>query len=178
MKDICTEWVELEGYLYRYRLGDNGDVQRFYSRKGWKSLTPFVVGVPREGNCRSGRLAVNLTVAPNKTRKLYIAPAVAQYFMGGIPEGYRVAHKNGSKLDCAKYNLVFMTQEQIGKKFGGTGRKPVAKVSKAGVVLEFYKSISEAAKKNYVSRRAVYMRCIGKIKDPCAGTGYTFRYEE
>ena len=171
--DTPTRWVELEGYLYRYRLGDNGAVERWHDDKGWVQLKP---SLKTGGN---KRVAVYLTVRKGVRKRLVIARAVAEHFMGGIPKGYCVAHKNGSKLDCACYNLYFTTNRELGRKNGkNSTRRPVVKIDEYGNVLEIYPSIVEASKKNFMSMSAIMARLNKKVKYPFRYSYFTFKYDE
>ena len=80
-------------------------------------------------------------------------------------------HKNGAKMDCAVENLVITTKKEIGKHWGGTGRrKAVVRRDRNGAET-MYKSITAAAKANGISRTGLCRRLNGKTQDP---RGYRF----
>lgn len=176
MDDIRVHYVDLVGYKYPYRLWDNGTVERYWARKGWKKLKPFLQRAG--GKPGSGRLTVTLVMANGKNKKFHIALEVARNFIGPVPPGHKVLHKNGCKTDCAVSNLMYATQSTIGKIHGGYSRKPVVTVDRHGRILDVYPSVSIAAKKCHVSRNAIYNRIRGRIKNPFDLTGYSFMFEE
>lgn len=173
--ETATEWKLIEGFYYEYRIGDNGEVQRKLKNGTWKSLSPYFSS---RNPKYARRLAVSLVIKPAVAKRVFVVDLMARYFLGGRQSGKVITHKNGSITDCAKWNLIFVTQYAIGKKYGGAGRRSVFKVDKSGEVVEVYKSVSEAAKKNFVSRKAILARCQNKIKDPYLLTGYNFQYED
>lgn len=60
---------------------------------------------------------------------------------------------------------------------GRTRPKPVVKIDRDGKVLERYRSLSEAAKKNPMSKTAIKNRTERKLRGEFSGFDYTFRLE-
>ena len=56
--------------------------------------------------------------------------------------------------------------------------KPVMKMDRAGNVVAFYASASEAAKDNYCSVSAMRYHCAGLVADKFRMDGYEYRYED
>lgn len=109
----------------------------------------------------------------------YVAIPVVDLVMEGFgitrPPGKVVTHKNGQLMDCAIENLCFTTRRAIGKKYGGSTRKAVEKLDARGNVVDIYRSVSDAAEKNFCCRTSIQRRCNGRIKTDLAG--FYFRYE-
>lgn len=64
------------------------------------------------------------------------------------------------------------------KTLGRTKPKPVVKITEDGKVLERYKSLSEAAKKNPMSKTSIENRTRRKLKNEFAVCDFTFRLED
>lgn len=64
------------------------------------------------------------------------------------------------------------------KTIGKTKAKPVVKIDRNGNVIERYRSFSEAAKKNPMSKTSIKNRTSGKVKHEFAGCDYSFRLSD
>lgn len=164
------EWKPIEGYKFQYRISETTRVQKFDNGK-WVDLKHHFQG-------GRTRLSVNLVDANGKKVRVPIVWLVADAFLGGRRPGYNIVHKNGMKTDCAPENLVFMTKQETGKKFGTLTRKTVLKVDANGEVLCVYPCVHSAAVDNYMSESSVKTRCQGKIKYPFRYDDFTFVYDD
>lgn len=156
----------IEGYKFPYRISEAGIVESFRTGR-W-----VPVAVNAQGH-RSAR--VRLMGLDGKRITIAVAKLMANAFMGGVPNGYGVFHKNRAKLDNELENLELRPLKSCG---GVTSNKPVLKIDRRGNVVEIYRSAKEAAKKNHMSASAMYERCGGKIKNPFRVDGYAYQYEE
>lgn len=99
----------------------------------------------------------------------------------------------GYYLACSACPLEYglgwdFTQEQVvglwddapnnKKTLGRTKPKAVVKIDQNGNVLERYKSLSEAAKKNPMSKTSIENRTRRKLKNEFAVCDFTFRLED
>lgn len=168
-------WKMIEGYRWPYRINEDAVVQRQRMDGSWKTLKPFLAGGKKRG---SGRMAVRMCVNPHQNTSRYLVDLMADAFMQGRIPGMIITHRNGMKTDCAACNLVYSTQREVGKRFGSNGRHSVEKVSPSGEVVALYRSVTEAAKKNYICRNAIIHRCQGRSRRPYALDGFTYRYEK
>lgn len=158
-------YVMIEGYKFPYRIGENGVVEHFkYGR--WVPMVPVMQG---------HRSAVVRLQGMEKRVSVSIAKLMANAFMGGVPKGYGVFHKNRAKLDNELENLEL---RPLNSNRGDTSGKTVLKIDRQGEIVEIYRSAKEAAKKNHMSASAMYERCEGKIKNPFRVDGYAYQYEE
>lgn len=160
-------WKMVPGYGDRYRVSDTGIVQHLSVRGQWREVKPYLnyqarVHMFREDGTR--------TVA-------IVARLVAELWMGGIPEGYCVVHRNGSKFDNDVTNLKIVPKGEASRLSAGSKRRAVEKVDKNGNVVAVYRSVTEAAKKNYLAQSAVSGRCLGTVKNPFKYDDYTYRFE-
>lgn len=64
------------------------------------------------------------------------------------------------------------------KTLGRTKPKAVVKIDRDGNVLESYRSVNEAAKKNPMSKTSIENRTRRKLKNEFAGCDFTFRLED
>ena len=104
---------------------------------------------------------------------------VINAFLGGRKPGDIYMHRNGMTSDCHVNNLFKTTRAELGRICGRGAKKSVEKIDRDGNVVEIYTSVTEAAKRDFINRRSVRLRCINKIKgDPFALTGFSYRYEK
>lgn len=98
-------------------------------------------------------------------REFSAAKIVAETFLGPVPAGKVIFHKNGNPADNSIWNLAFCTRQELGRMTGAdSSRRPVLKFSAAGELLECYSSARQAAKQNYFSYQAIIDGCNGKCK--------------
>lgn len=170
-------WKPIDGYFWPYRIDEDANVEWLNPKNGkWVRLNPFLIR-PNKG-LAYGRLCVRLKLSNGKFKNVYVKSLMVDAFFGGKRDGVVYGFKNGSVMDCSVYNLYPTTQDKIGAKSGGGLRNSVEKIDKKGNVLELYASVTEAAEKNFMSRRAVSDRCKNHIQNPFALTGFSFRYEK
>lgn len=164
-------WVEIIGYKYRYQINDDGNIQKQLPSGEWIALKPSLNG---------GRAVVYLARKDGSREKKAVVNLMADAFMGGRNLGTWIVHKNGDRLDNNLQNLEVISAKEGGKRYAGNSkRKPVVKIDRQGEPIEFYKSATEAAKKNFVSKNFVVYRCLRKVQDEYYSLdGYTFRYDK
>ena len=170
-------WKTIDGYFYNYRINELANIEREVAPNEWRPLKPFLQRENGRPNCRS-RLCVRFKTTDGKWKNVIVKNLMVDAFFGGRKPGEVYIHRNGSVQDCTVYNLVKGTQKDVGERTGGASRRSVEKVDKYGQVVALYPSTLEAAKANYMSRKAIWMRCTNKVRDPFKLNGYTYRYEE
>lgn len=169
-----SQWEEIPGYKFRYRISREGVIQRRLDNGSWRAIqTSLLRG--------SSRATVNLTLVNGKRRNVAVVMLMANAFMGGKTPGMWIVHRNGLRTDNRLENLEAVTPAEGGKRYGSSGRrKPVVKIDRNGEVVENYRSAAEAAKKNHVARSSVSARCREEVsteKEFDMLGGFTFRYE-
>lgn len=118
MNDV--QWRDVAGFS-GYEVSDHGDVRR-------GSL------VKKQMSDRKGYRWVSLWDS-GKSRTCYIAPMVAEAFIGPKPKGQQVRHKNGINTDNHFANLEYGTrsQNELDKRRHGTApigeNHPAAKLT-------------------------------------------------
>lgn len=159
-------WVDIPGYKFRYRINEDGIVQKLDGDE-WVTLAYNV----------NTRAEVTLRTLDNKRRKVPVVRLMAQAFLGGYRSGMTIIHKNRVKTDNTLHNLKVVTRSQASAMADSPKRRPVEMVDRDGNVIAVYRSQKAAGDANYVSKNAVSDRCRNRLKDPYQLTGYTFRYE-
>ena len=169
-------WKPIDGYFWPYRINEEAEIERFdphYNK--WVRITPFLMRDGKKGSY--GRMFVNMKLSNGRFKNVYLKNLMIDVFFGGRKEGIVYGFKNGSIMDCSKNNLYPTNQTEIAKRSGGGLRKSIEKIDRFGNVLDLYSSVTEAAEKNFISRKSVTNRCKNRVEDPFALTGFSFRYE-
>ena len=97
-------------------------------------------------------------------------------FIGELPPGMVTYHKNGIITDDALNNIGIITRSELGKLTGrGNGcETSVVKISEEGQIVDFYRSVREAGRKNHMSYQTILDRINGKVKSLYAPDGYVY----
>lgn len=164
------EWKPIDGYFYPYRISDQGDVQKFRDGK-WMPCKPYI-------SHGANRARVKMRIDKDTWKDIPVVWLMADAFFNGHSPEYAIIHRNGAKMDCSKNNLKFIPRKEVGKLSAGASRKAVMKIDRDGNVVEIYSSGREAARKNYISRTAVWNRCMNRVPDPYDLDGYNYQYED
>ena len=79
------------------------------------------------------------------------------HFLGPIPKGASVFHKNGIKTDNFAGNLEYLDKSEVGKRTAhkSTSKSVVKYDPDTNDFLDEYRSVREAARKNFVSYQAI-----------------------
>lgn len=57
-------------------------------------------------------------------------------------------------------------------------KRAVVKLDANGQVVEEFVSVTEAARKEYISHSAMLRRCLGRLDEPRRLNGYDYRYKD
>lgn len=127
---------------------------------------------------RRNRLFVKLT-ANGKPKEVAVLKIMAETWHCNKDKNLVPYHKNGIATDNHADNIGFANRRELGKMTGHMAgrRKCVFKVDKNGNETEVYRSAREAARQNNMSYQTVLDRCHGKVKNPYALDGHTYRFE-
>lgn len=166
-------WKMIDGYFWPYRINEEAVIERQLDSGRWKEIKKGI-------NWKTRQVYVRLKDKNGVRRRVYVKRLMADIFLGGYKKGMVLSNRDGMTSDVSLNNLVWETQHSIGKRYGGGGRRSVEKIDREGNVIDLYRSISEAAKKNFISRKSVYIRCHNKLKmeDPFLLLGFSFRFEK
>lgn len=151
-------WVAIEGYKFPYRVDENANVQKQKKNGDWVSLTPHM-------SCSVA--VVDMRCQDGKQRHVTLSSIMDKAFFGGVAKknGLRMRHKNGSKMDCSVWNLEPVTRREMGVRAAAMREKRIPVVRVWNGVETLYKSKTDAAAKNGMSRSVLEKRIKGHTFD-------------
>ena len=167
---VSEAWRDVPGYGGKYQASDMGRIANTFWRgqkrqNGGRTILAQFKKKPRGKARESARRFVHLTDSDGNTKEISAAKVVAETFLGPVPPGKVIFHKNGNPADNSIWNLAFRTPQQVGQMTGAdSSRRPVLKFSATGELLECYPSARKAAEANYFSFQPIIDRCNGKCK--------------
>ena len=168
------EWADVPGYDGRYQASTHGNVRRRNDNGSYTLLKPF--RREKQISCQMYRIRMS---APDGRRKEASLLSVIAATWKPPPPGKVVIHRNGMFSDNSVGNIKFVTrQELIGVYAHRHHRKVVCKVDENGEPLEYYPSIAEAARRNYMSAGAVSKQCLHKVETPLTTGSVIFRFAD
>jgi len=175
MEYIEGYWRDIPGIRgirgWRYQAGMGGEVRTVYKSGKTRTLSGRVKTPKRGARC----LMVKI-----RGKEMRVPHLVAMAFLGPIPPGARVVHKNGIHGDNRPDNLEYVTKREMGLRHGGKNSRSrsVFKIAPDGEVVEVYRSARQAAREAFMSCPAVLDRCNGRVKNEFALTGFSYRWED
>lgn len=101
------ERKSIEGYEGIYDIGNDGSIHRLIPRNRFTPQTPLRHQIDGTGYHR-----VTLTDAHGKTRTFAVSRLVALAFIGPLPEGHEVNHKDRDKDNNHVSNLEYVTHSR------------------------------------------------------------------
>lgn len=168
IKQISTvAWYDIPGYDGKYQINFYGNVRRSLKNGRYKQLNPYI-------KSSNGNRVVKLNC-----KEKVVMSLMRITFIGELPEGKVTYHKNGIKADDCLANIGISTKSEIGKMIGSRHmcEQAVVKISSDGEIVDFYRSIREAGRKNYMSYQTIAGRASGKVKSLYAPDGYVYVFE-
>jgi len=114
-------WKVIEGFGGRYEASNLGRVKSVERKvrssthgkhDGFRTIKEKILSPKTKSN---GYLELSLTYDTQKARSVYVHRLIALAFIGKIPNGYVVNHKNGIKSDNILHNLEIVTYSENSK---------------------------------------------------------------
>ena len=167
MKKIPEYWLNIPGST-RYQISNYGNVRRKLKSGQVKAIKPYV----KKEKWMTVKVDLN-----GKYKEYPVHILVGLTFLDEPLPGQVLYHKNGLIRDNYAGNLAWEYRKKLGEKTGGrTSRSiPVKQIDlKTGKVINFYKSISAAARDNYIHKETICQVIRGQLK---TATGYGWRRE-
>ena len=168
---VSETWRDVPGYGGKYQASDMSHIANTFwhgqkRKNGGRTILTQYKRKPRgKAKLQSAKRYVHLTDLEGNMREFSAAKIVAETFLGPVPAGKVIFHKNGNPADNSIWNLAFCTRQELGRVTGAdSSRRPVLKFSAAGELLECYSSARQTAKQNYFSYQTIIDRCNGKCK--------------
>ena len=173
------EWRDIPGYDGVYQISRMGEVRTWFWR-GKRLLEPRIMHQYNSARGKNeNQYCVKLHCKDGVIRNKLVLTLMVDTWFGGKPPGMVPYHKNGDLRDHCLHNIGFATRSELGKMTGAKSRRrPVAKISPDGEIVEVYSSARAAARANSFSYQAVLDRCNGKVKKPFAADGYSYRFDD
>jgi hypothetical protein len=167
-------WKPIEGYEDSYEISNLGrvrSVDRFTPTWNGQVFKKGVIKTPKED--KDGYYKVWLS-KESKKRPFFVHRLVAKAFIPNPHDFPIVNHIDGDKKNNVPSNLEWCTRSHNDKHAfqhglrvpsdGGTS-KPVAKIDpNSEAIIEIYRSISEAARKNDVTTSMIWSAANGKSR--------------
>ncbi|MBR3544710.1 MAG: HNH endonuclease [Oscillospiraceae bacterium] len=178
-RQLPERWRDVPGYEGKYQVSNHGRIRRIWAVSGRTTvLRPFR---RKSHGVYKKTLMVNLTDWRGRPANRSVHSLVADAWLGGTPAGMYCVHRNGLHEDNSVDNLLMVTPEQLGLRYGGSAnRRPVRKIARDGTVLAFYPSARAAARaEGPVSYQTVMDRCNGQVKKEWAwDCGFSWRWDD
>lgn len=167
-------WRDIPGYGGKYQASRNGDIRRVFGSGKVRDLTPHWKFITKP---KKHHLLVTHLTLDGHDREVSMLRIMADTWKGKPPAGRVACHINGIISDNRADNIGFIDRKTLGRRTGGSRRKPVRKLDKDGNVVEVYVSAREAARANHMSYQTVLDRCHRKVKNEYALDGHTYRFD-
>lgn len=152
-------WKKIKGFE-NYQISNFGNVKSFYFGNEILRKTKM---------SKDGYVSVILTIK-GKQKNCFIHRLVAEAFVEKIEGKNFINHKDENKSNNVVSNLEWVTHEE-NCNFGTRGNriakgllKKVCKIDESGNIIQEFKSVNEASKKNNLSASLISMICNGKRK--------------
>ena len=117
-------------------------------------------------------LTISLYTEDGRRVTFIVKYLMRDVWMDGNKEGMAVRIIDGNHENCSLHNLEYVPRTQGTKKYGDSQRIPVAKLNTNHEIVTYYKSVQEAANKNYMTQSAMSKR----IKRGTVADGFYFEY--
>lgn len=172
-------WRPIPGFEGVYDISKFAEIRCWYVRKGFpsrrvKSDTPIPIHPIAHFNKTKGvwELLVTLTGLDGKKKSFMVKHLMRDVWMHGKRPGMVVECIDRDQINCSFYNLRYTTFREVAKKIPKQNRVPIKKLdAKTKEVITIYPSIAEAARKEFLSERAITFR----IKNKTVIDGVLFR---
>lgn len=169
IKQIRTDmWYDIPGYDGKYQINYFGQVRRVYKNGKFKILSGYVKSSNRHH------------VVKLNGKERVIMGLMRDTFIGEVPKGYVLYHKNGIITDEILSNIGMITRSELGKLTGTRNGccNAIVKINSDGEIVDFYKSAREAGRKNFMSYQTINDRVNGKVKSLYAPDGFVYCKED
>lgn len=177
-------WKPIKGYEGLYEVSNTGKVKSLEKRarfgRGYRTFPERELKLSED---KDGYYKVNLS-KQGKKKRFFVHRLVATAFIGNPEELPVVNHKDGNKKNNFVSNLEWTTRSEndlhafrtgLRKPTdGGTSKKVIQVDIHTGKVIQEYKSISEAARKNKVSITSI-SDCANGKQNQAHGYKWEFR---
>lgn len=175
---MAERWRPIPGFDGLYEISTLAEVRSWrivggVHKAGERSESPKILSPTlRKRKNRNPVLEISLWNGEAKSSPLDIKMLMRDIWMEGPKPGKIVKLIDGDPSNCALHNLRYTTLGEMNKKKGNSLRKPIAKYNEHHEVITFYRSIYDAAKKNFLTESGMRNR----IRRGTVVDGYYFTY--
>ena len=157
-------WYDIPGFNGVYQINCRSDIRKVAAHGQYKMLHPWT-------NRSSGKRYAYFQGKPRLVMSL-----MRITFFGELPKGYVTYHKDGVRSNDELWNIGVTTKKELSARVGRAngGQVKVVKISSDGEIVDFYRSASEAARKNNMNHSTVARYVSGKMKGIYAPDGYVY----
>lgn len=162
----AEQWRPIPGFEGRYELSRYGEIRSWCITGPGKQRRdePLILRPFMNFKRRTPELQITLACRTYSVKIL-----MRDIWMDGPRPGMRVSFLDGDRTNCALHNLVYKPAQEIRK--NPQNRCPIAKCHPWGTVITYYRSITEAAEKNYITRSGMQRR----VNNETLADGVIFR---
>ena len=154
MPKVPEAWRDIPGYGGKYQASTEGRIRRVYDDGSKLVLKQYEMG-----GANGKQHTVNLYGPDGKQKPSTVLRLVALTWMPQRAKEGNVVHRNGLHSDNSIRNVIILPPEEVGRRFGGIRRKAVCMVSRDGMVLEFFKSVTAASLATGIARETIVRHC-------------------
>lgn len=110
---VSETWRDVPGYGGKYQASDMGHIANTFwhgqkRKNGGRTILTQYKRKPRgKAKLQSAKRYVHLTDLEGNMREFSAAKIVAETFLGPVPAGKVIFHKNGNPADNSIWNLAF-----------------------------------------------------------------------
>lgn len=168
MRKIPELYTNIPGSA-QYQVSNYGNVRRQFKNGNVKPLKQYV---------RLGKHKMVKIKQHGVYKEHYVHRIVGATFLGPPPSpGMVLYHKNGITTDNDAGNLAWTTRTHLGHKTGGLSvATPVVQLDPiTGEEVNWYKSISAAARDNYIHKTTIWSAIHGRLS---TAAGYKWRLQK
>ena len=164
-------WKDIPGFEGKYQVNTEGSVARMLPSGKRRLLKAS------RRSSKDKKYYVYLYLN-GKRHQISLLHIVSRTFLGPAPKGYVAYYKNECASESHINNIGYMSRKEYNRKIGKKGKRSVCKIDKYGEIVDYYPSISEAAKQNNYSCSGISERVRGRKKGIFASDGYAYCYDD
>lgn len=176
---MMDQWRPIPGFDGWYEINRHAEVRGWRldggaHKAGVRAKEPHIIKpvmVRRSSGYRY--LSVGLWTPGGKKVGKAVKLLMRDVWMQGKKSGMVVTILDENPSNCSLHNLAYVPVNKGSKKYFDSSRKPVAKYNLMNEVVAFYKSVQEAANKEYLTLSGMRNR----IRRKSVVDGFYFKFE-
>lgn len=179
---MAEYWRPIPGFDGWYEISNHAEIRSWKIIGGGKDSKgrrspeprPLSLRVRYQKDRRKPTLAITLMNGEGKRMSISVKKSMRDIWMQGVKPGCEVQFVDGDTLNCALHNLRYVPIREGRSSREAPQRKPVAKYNSRHEVVEYYRSVGECDRKNYLAKGGTRHR----IRSHTVVDGCYFKYAE